>query len=280
MKKRLPTIILSLLALLLVLSSCTVPEMLAFFPKLEGYWRYESMPFMFGAGFTQIIQDNDQITMRAITETSNVSETLYKIEDPGLVRRREIEFANGVQLLSGETLPPGTYTTIIKLVADITNNEIKLYQEFKYVLHEGVEKLYAQEDMISSYIRALPPESIVNWLQQYNPRLEIQTSYMDFIAGEIYSITFNIISDENLPNMSTQGTITLTCNQKSFTLMVDDIHWFNILSLINYEEIQFVLLSATHPDFNFLAAGTNQDDIHVIEGPAYVDETIVGRVIF
>ena len=280
MKRRLPTIIFSLIVLLLVLSSCTVPEMIAFLPKLEGYWRYESIPFMFGAGFFQIIQNNDQITMRHITESIDVTERHYKIEDPGLVRTRQNNFSNGVTLLSGETLPPGTYTLINKQVADITNNEIKVFQEFEYILHEGVEKLYSQDDMIASYVRALPPENISDWLQFYSPRLEVQTSYKDFVAGEVYTITFNIISDEDLPNMSTAGSITLTCNQKSFTLMVDQIHWFNILSLTDYEEIKFVMISATHPDFNFLAAGTNQADIHVIEGPAYVDETIIGRVIF
>src|SRR6056297_3352596 len=130
MKRRLPTIIFSLLVILLVLSSCTAPEMIAFLPKLEGYWRYESMPFMFGAGFTQITQNNDQITMRAITESMDVTEIRYKLENPGLVRTRERVFSNDFQLLSGETLPAGTYTSITKVVADITNNEIKVFQEF------------------------------------------------------------------------------------------------------------------------------------------------------
>ena len=280
MKRRLPTIILSLIVLLLLLSSCTVPEMLAFLPKLEGYWRYESMPFMFGAGFTQIIQDNDQITMRSITETRDIDEEYYQLEDPGLVRTRENNFTNGVQLLSGETLPPGIYTVITKIVADITNNEIKVFQEFEYILHEGVEKLYTQNDEMGSYVRALPPKSIDKWLESYAPRFVVETAYKDFVVGEIYQITFNIISDEELPNLSTQGTITLTCNQKTFTLTVDHIHWFNIYSFINNEMLKFVMISATHPNFDFLAAATNMDDIHVIEGPAYVDETEIGKVIF
>ena len=280
MKRRLPTIILSLIVLLLLLSSCTVPEMLAFLPKLEGYWRYESMPFMFGAGFTQIIQDNDQITMRSITETRDIDEEYYQLEDPGLVRTRENNFTNGVQLLSGETLPPGIYTVITKIVADITNNEIKVFQEFEYILHEGVEKLYTQNDEMGSYVRALPPKSIDKWLESYAPRFVVETAYKDFVVGEIYQITFNIISDEELPNLSTQGTITLTCNQQTFTLTVDHIHWFNIYSFINNEMLKFVMISATHPNFDFLAAATNMDDIHVIEGPAYVDETEIGKVIF
>ena len=279
MKRRLPTIILSLIVLLL-LSCCTVPEMLAFLPKLEGYWRLESTLFMFGAGFTQIIQDNDQITMRSITETRDIDEEYYQLEEPGLVRTRENNFTNGVQLLSGETLPPGIYTVITKIVADITNNEIKIFQEFEYILHEGVEKLYTQNDEISSYSRALPPESVDKWLESYAPRFVVENAYKDFVVGEIYQITFNIISDEELPNLSTQGTITLTCNQKSFTLTVDHIHWFNYYLFINNEMLKFVMISATHPNFDFLAAGSNMDDIHVIKGPAYVDETEVGRIIF
>ena len=280
MKRRLPTIIFSLIILLLMLSSCTVSEMIAFLPKLEGYWRLESTPFMFGAGFTQIIQDNDQITMRSITETRDIDEEYYQLEDPGLVRTRENNFTNGVQLLSGETLPPGIYTVITKIVADITNNEIKVFQEFEYILHEGVEKLYTQNDEMGSYVRALPPKSIDKWLESYAPRFVVETAYKDFVVGEIYQITFNIISDEELPNLSTQGTITLTCNQKTFTLTVDHIHWFNIYSFINNEMLKFVMISATHPNFDFLAAATNMDDIHVIEGPAYVDETEIGKVIF
>jgi len=280
MKRRLPTIIFSLLVILLVLSSCTAPEMIAFLPKLEGYWRYESMPFMFGAGFTQIIQNNDQITMRSITESSDVMEALYKLEDPGLVRTRENNFTNGVQLLSGETLPTGIYTIITKYVADISNNEIKLFQEFEYILHEGVEKLYKQDDMLASYVRALPPENIAEWVKDFSPRLEVQTSYKDFVAGEVYTITFNLISDEDLPNMATEGSITLTCNQKTFTLMVDRIHWFNVYSLTNYDVMKFVLIRATHPDFSLISGCANMDVIHVIEGSAYIDETNVGTIIF
>jgi len=280
MKKRLPTIIFSLLLILLVLSSCTAPEITAFLPNLEGYWRYESIPFMFGSGFFHIIQNNDQITMRSITENSDVYEVHYKLEDPGLVRTREREFSNGLQLLSGETLPPGTYTTITKLVADITNNEIQLFQEFEYVLHEGIEKLYTQDDMIASYVRALPPESISEWLKDFSPRLEVQTSYKDFVAGEIYTISFDIISDEELPNMSTAGSITLTCNQKSFILTVDRIHWFNVYSLLNYDVMKFVMIKGTHPDFGLVAGCSNMNNIHTIEGSAYVDETVVGNIIF
>ena len=197
-----------------------------------------------------------------------------------MVRTRENNFTNGVQLLSGETLPPGIYTVITKIVADITNNEIKVFQEFEYILHEGVEKLYTQNDEMGSYVRALPPKSIDKWLESYAPRFVVETAYKDFVVGEIYQITFNIISDEELPNLSTQGTITLTCNQKTFTLTVDHIHWFNIYSFINNEMLKFVMISATHPNFDFLAAATNMDDIHVIEGPAYVDETEIGKVIF
>lgn len=280
MKRRLPTIIFSLLMLLLVLSSCTAPEILSFFPKLEGYWRYESYNMMFGAGFTQIIQNNDQITMRSITETNAVNEEHYRLEYPGLVRSDERKFLNNVILFSGETLPPGTYTQINRIVADITDNEIKFYQEFRYILYEGIERLYTQSDEMGSFVRALKPEGVSEWLQQYTPKLEVQTSYGDFIAGEIYAITFNIISDEDLPNMSTVGSITLTCNQKSFTLDVDEIHWFNIFSLIDYGELKFVLINATHTDFTFASGCHNNNNTHVLEGPARVDGTKIGEVIF
>ena len=80
--------------------------------------------------------------------------------------------------------------------------------------------------------------------------------------------------------MATEGSITLTCNQKSFTLTVDQIHWYNVFSLINYDVMKFALIKATHPDFSLVSSCGNFMDIQVIEGPAYIDETNVGTIIF
>lgn len=140
MKRRLPTIIFSLLVLMMVFTGCRVSRLLSLFVNLEGYWRYEQLPYQYGAGFVHIAQEGDQITMRSITETSYVFEESFTIEEPGLVRSDEVFFQNGIMLLSGEILPEGTYTVINKQVADITDNEIKIFQEFDYILHEGVEK--------------------------------------------------------------------------------------------------------------------------------------------
>lgn len=280
MKRRLPTIIFSLLVLLTVFTGCTITGLITQLLKLDGYWRYEKMPAMFGAGFVHITQEGNHITMRSITETSDVFEENFTIEEPGLVRSEAVFFQHGIMLLSGEIIPEGTYTVINKQVADITDNEIKIFQEFDYILHEGVEKGLYEDDILYTYQRALPPESVNEWLQEYLPYLQVQIPYRDFLTGERYNITFDIVPDEQLPNLSTQGTLTLTCEQKSFNLTVESIHWFNVLWPMTYEETKYVMIKASHPDFTLMSVCHNSNDPHVIEGSAYIDQEHVGTIIF
>ncbi|HPF16946.1 MAG TPA: hypothetical protein P5107_08630 [Thermotogota bacterium] len=181
MKRKRPAILFSFLVLLMLFTGFSFPGRFSLLFKLEGYWHYEQIPALSGAGFVHISQEGNHISMRSITENGYVYEENFAIEELGLVHIEEVFFNHGITLLSDEILPEVTYTVINKKVADIKHNEMIIFQEFDTILHEGVEKSPYEEDIVCKYRRASHPDfTLMSVCHKFNDSHVIEGSaYID-----------------------------------------------------------------------------------------------------
>ena len=250
-------------------------------PQLTGYWKQMNPLSIDAAGFIHIRQDGDTITQRAILNGTDITERTLKITDNGFEETRERHFPN-TQILSGEIIPAGTYTTITESIADITDNEFKIYQQFNYILVDGEKKLLNKNDWYLRVIRAFAPKAIDKYLEDYDPRLEVTRDYEDiFTAGETYDITIETIPDDNLPNYTSEGTVTLSTGQKEIVLPLELANWYGYFSQTNNFRYKFFQLQAANEAIEIKARCDNDEDTpDIIEGDAKINGEVIGTILF
>lgn len=251
-------------------------------PQLEGYWRQWSLEMVDRSGFVYFTQEGQTVTQRSVLNGFDVSEKKMTITDFGFEEISSKHYDSDILTPSGEIIPAGTYTTIVETIADLTDNEIRMYKQMVYLLVDGEKKLSQESAWYTRLIRSLKPKAIDDYLASFSPQLTITEDYQNiFTTGEQYNILIETIPDDDLTNYSTEGTVTLTNGQKEIVLSLQMANWYDTFYPTNDFRYTFIQLRSSNEDMEIVArCDNNTSHPETIEGDAKINGVKIGTITF
>lgn len=251
-------------------------------PQLEGYWRQWSLELVDRSGFVQFTQDGQTVTQRGILNGSDVYERTMNLTEFGFEETTRQHYDSDILTPSDEIIPAGTYTTIVETIADITNNEVRIYKQMEYLMVDGEKKLIQESDWYTRLIRSSKPKEIDNYLEEFSPQLVVTEDYQNLFAdGEQYEIIIETIPDVELPNYSTEGTVTLLNEHKEIILNLQMANWYETVYPTTNFRYYFIQFKAFNDNIELDARSHNKMDFpERIEGDAKVKGRIIGTISF
>ena len=250
-------------------------------PQLEGYWRQWSLEMVDRSGFVYFTQEGQTVTQRSILNGTEVVDRKMTITDFGFEEISSKQYHSDILTPSGEIIPAGTYTTIVETIADLTDNEIRMYKQMVYLLVDGEKTLSQESAWYTRLIRSSKPQAIDDFLESFSPQLTVTEDYQNiFTAGEQYDVLIETIPDADLTNYSTEGTVTLTNGQKEIVLSLQMANWYETFyPTINLRYL-FIQFKASNETLELYSRNSNSHNPEIIEGNAKINGVKIGTITF
>jgi len=220
---------------------------------LNGYWKY-SVPgaYEYSDGFIIIDQKDDVCTFISSIGNYGLRQSEYKILENGLEIEQE-DYLEGVQLLSGEILPDGTYTVLEQKLGIIDNFKIDIFQNLVYVIDEEELKLLKKDSNRKTHLKGFEPENIDKYLSNYEASFHCTKDYENiFKSGEEYKIYFDLNAYEELPSCSLDGTVTFANGDQNQSFNINFMEWYSLIVYNDYYKHKYISSSIDLNGENFI----------------------------